>query len=142
MEISSHLLFAPNILAANSCLHQCHDWYNHILKYIDTYVRMYLCNICTYVAKPCIKCLCQGRQADQRNKVVHKPPQHTCSYQYSTLAGTNTAHLQVPIQHTCNQVINDSSPFQLTDHTNFLSPTTSATENNGAIVQLPSHDTS
>ena len=48
---------------------------------------------------------------------------------------TSTAHWQLPIQHTCNQVINDASPFPLTDQTNFLSPTTSATVNNGAIKQ-------
>ena len=35
--------------------------------------------------------LCHGRQVDQREKVVHK---------------TSTAHFQLPIQHTCNQVIN------------------------------------
>ena len=71
--------------------------------------------------------LCHGRQEDQRRKVVHI---------------TSTAHLELPIQHTCNQVINDASPFQSTDETNFLSPTTSATANNGAITKLPSHDTS
>ena len=71
--------------------------------------------------------LCHGRQEDQRNKVVHK---------------TSTTHLELPIQHTCNQVINDVSPFQLNDETNFLSPPTSATANNGTITNLPSHDTS
>ena len=39
---------------------------------------------------------CHGRQVNQRKKVVHK---------------TSTAHLQLPIQHTCNQVINDVSPY-------------------------------
>ena len=68
-----------------------------------------------------------GRQVDQRKKVVHK---------------TSTAHFQLPIQHTCNQVINYASPFPLTDQTNFLSPATSATVNNGAMAKVPSHDTS
>ena len=71
--------------------------------------------------------LCHGRQVDQRKKLVHK---------------TSTAHLQIPLQHTCNQVINYASPFPLTDQTNFLSPPASATANNETITKLASHDTS
>ena len=40
--------------------------------------------------------LCHGRQVDQRKKLVHK---------------ISTAHLQIPLQHTCNQVINMHHPF-------------------------------
>ena len=65
--------------------------------------------------------LCQGRQVDERNEVVHT---------------TSTAHVQLPIKHTCNQVIKDESPLPLTDQTNFLSPPGSATANNGAMTKL------
>ena len=65
--------------------------------------------------------LCHGRQVDERNEVAHT---------------TSTAHLQLPIQHACNQVTKDLSPLPLTDQTNFLSPSTSATANNGAMTKL------
>ena len=72
--------------------------------------------------------LCHCRQVDQR-KVVHK------TSTYSTLSISNTAHLQ-------SSYINDASPFPLTNQTNLLFPTTSATANNGAITKVTSHETS
>ena len=89
-------------------------------------IHMLLCNV-HMCAQTYIHTLCHGKQVDQREKVVHK---------------TSTAHFQLPIQYTCNQVINYASPFPLTDQTNFPSPPPSATANNGAIAKLPSHDTS